>query len=88
KRHDGPRGLAPYLDRGSLADKVYSMIPTVEEYDGKLYGVLECRLREPLTEQEYEQLCSEWSGQMSDGFGEGLEQQEIKVDDGVLNIHL
>ncbi|MEG0825615.1 MAG: hypothetical protein RSG86_07695 [Oscillospiraceae bacterium] len=88
KRHDGPRGLAPYLDRGSLADKVYSMMPTVEEYDGKLYGVLECRLREPLTEQEYEQLCSEWSGQMSDGFGESLEQQEIKVDDGVLNVHL
>lgn len=87
-RRDGNRGLAPYLDRGSLADKVYSMIPTVEEYGGRLFGVLECQLREPLTEQEYTDLCSQWEGQESDGYGEGLEQQEIKVADGVINVHL
>lgn len=87
-RRDGNRGLAPYLDRGSLADKVYSMIPTVEEYGGRLFGVLECQLREPLTGQEYTDLCSQWEGQESDGYGEGLEQQEIKVADGVINVHL
>lgn len=83
-----PRGLAPYLRDDRLADKVYSMIPTVEEYGGMLFGVLECRLREPLTDAEYATLCEEWEGQASDGYGEGLEQHEIKIEDGILFVHL
>ena len=38
---EGERVLAPYLNNKLLERKVYSMTPTVEEWDGKLWGVLE-----------------------------------------------
>ncbi len=43
--------------------------------EGELYGVLICEITEYLTEREICVLKDYWTGQMSDGWGEGFEQQ-------------
>lgn len=83
---EGDRGLAVYLHNALLGRKVYSMNPTVEEWDGRLWGVLEVQTRGVLSEGELRGLTEEWSGQCSDGWGEGFEQREIKIDQGELNV--
>lgn len=82
--YDTGRGLAEYLDRGSLGNKVQSLIPHVELHGDKLWIVADIRLREPLSSPEMLELKDWWEGQLSDGWGEGIEQREIKVDRGEL----
>ena len=48
--------------------------------------MIECRVTEPLNEREMYELIDDISGQLSDGWGEGFEQQDIRVSDGVLNV--
>ena len=80
---EGERGLAVYLD-DDLSRKVYSINPTVEEWNGELWGVTQVQTYGTLSLSELVEL-NEWiSSQFSDGWGEGLEQREIKVDDGEL----
>lgn len=82
------RGMMHYFDEDrAVAGKVLDARPTVEEYNGKLYGVLECRIREPLTPEELNKLTCFWNGQESDGWGEGFEQRDIEVEGGRLNVH-
>ena len=52
----------------------------------RLYGVLECKISEPLTEEEIKVLKEYWTGQMSDGWGEGFEQRPINVEDGEIYV--
>ncbi len=78
------RGLAEYLDRGSLGNKLQSLIPHVEVHGDKLWIVADIRLREMLSSTEMLELKDWWRGQLSDGWGEGIEQREIKVDRGEL----
>jgi predicted house-cleaning noncanonical NTP pyrophosphatase (MazG superfamily) len=40
-----------------------------------------------LSKKELEEVKEYWEGQESDGWGEGFEQQDIPVEDGVLNVH-
>ena len=40
---EGDRGLAVYLHDAALESKVYSMKPTVESWQGELWGVLEVK---------------------------------------------
>ncbi len=81
---EGERGLAVYLDNEMLKRKVYRMTPTVEEWDGRLWGVLEVQSYGRLSNSDLAAVIQEWSGQESDGWGEGFEQREIKVDSGGL----
>jgi len=82
-----PRGLMHYFDRSpAVAAKVMSAQPKVEIVDGELYGVLECKISEPLTENDIEVLKEYWTGQMSDGWGEGFEQRPIDVEDGEIYV--
>ena len=83
---EGDRALAVYLDDDALKSKVYSMKPTVEEWDGKLWGVLEVQTHGELSPSELEALKSEWCGQESDGWGEGLEQRPIRTSEGELYV--
>lgn len=77
------RGLMVYFrDDQSVENKVISAFPSIETYDGTLYGILDCRLTEPLQQEELQILKEYWLGQMSDGWGEGFEQQEIPTNDG------
>lgn len=60
------------------------MKPTVEEWNGRLWGVLEVQSYGQLSASDLEGVIKEWSGQESDGWGEGFEQREIHVDSGEL----
>lgn len=77
---ESARGLMTYFHESrDVAGKVIEARPDVECYHGELYGVLNCKLREALTEGEYEELVDFWCGQQSDGWGEGFEQREIVI---------
>ena len=80
------RGLMYYYDDENLAKKIIIASPAVKVIDGELYGVLECKLTQPLFADEVTKLKEFWTGQMSDGWGEGFEQREIKLDEGELYV--
>lgn len=82
---EGDRGLAVYLD-DDLSRKVYSINPSVEEWNGELWGVTEVQAHGELSPSELAELTDWLSGQFSDGWGEGLEQREIEVYDGELYV--
>lgn len=84
---EAARGLMHYFDRDrEVAAKVLSAVPKVEEVNGELYGVLECKVSEPLAKREVEVLKEYWTGQMSDGWGEGFEQRPVQTDRGELYV--
>lgn len=57
------------------------------EYIGDtLYGKVDIRLTEAMTDKEKAEFKDWISGQNSDGAGEGFEQQDIDTDDGALNV--
>ena len=75
------RGLMAYYEEDSpLYEKVVSAVPSVEVRNGELVGVITCQVTEPLTDSEMAEFQDWWSGQASDGWGEGFEQREIKTD--------
>lgn len=81
------RGMMKYYGEcDSLNAKVSKYEFTVEEVGGELMGVAVLTLNDDLTEKELELIKSEISGQASDGYGEGFEQNEIQTDEGALYI--
>ena len=76
-----------YREDDSVRHKVVSAVPSVEIRGNKLCGCLNVELRESLNEGEQAVLCDYISGQYSDGWGEGFEQRDIRVDDGTLAVH-
>ena len=76
-----------YHEDDFVRRKVVSAVPSVEICSNKLCGCMNVELREPLNEGEQAALCDYISGQYSDGWGEGFEQRDIRVDDGTLAVH-
>ena len=76
-----------YHEDDSVRNKVVTAIPSVEVHGNKLCGCLTVELKEPLLDDEQTVLCNYISGQYSDGWGEGFEQRDIRVDDGMLAVH-
>ena len=81
---EGGRGLANYLRNELLGRKVHSMMPAIEEWNGRLWGVLEVQSYGELSPSELAGVIEEWAGQESDGWGEVFEQREIEIDQGEL----
>ena len=82
---DDTVNMAEYFDQDEFGKrKLVSAVWGVENYRGKLYGKIECSLTEALTDEECEKLKGWISGQNSDGWGEGFEQQPIETEDGEL----
>ena len=82
---EGERGLAIYLD-DDLSQKVHSINPSVEEWNGELWGMTVVQTHGSLSPSELAELTEWLSSQFSDGWGEGMEQREIQVDDGELYV--
>lgn len=74
---EGDRGLAEYIRNRILRQKVFRMFPDVEVWQGELWGVLEIESYGKLSDTELNAVIAEWSGQASDGWGEGFEQRPI-----------
>lgn len=91
ERNSGDGGnLMLYFDgkrSPEVKSKVISAVPSVEIRGGELAGCTTVILKEPLTDTEMDILQNYLSGQFSDGWGEGFEQQEIHTGDGVLYVH-
>ena len=82
--------LEQYLDSENapyLVTHVKSIRLSVEERDGELCGCATVIVDEDLTEHGWNDLQEYLSGQYSDGWGEGFEQRDIRVEDGILNVH-
>lgn len=76
-----------YHEDDSVRSKVVSAVPSVEIHGNKLCGCLTVELKETLLDDEQTVLCNYISGQYSDGWGEGFEQRDIRVEDGTLAVH-
>lgn len=87
---DPERGLMEYYDElVEVVDKVQKAEFDVEFRDGQLWGVAKCQILDELTPWETENLIEFISGQASDGWGEGFEQQDIPLfGSDILNVHL
>ena len=85
---EAERGLMHWYDKDSLDARVRSAVFTAEARDGQLWGVAECQVIGQLSPEELTSLKDFLSGQAGDGWGEGLEQQAIRVDGGELYVHL
>ena len=83
------RGLMEYYHGEDGVDrKVRSMTVKAEEINGTLYGVGVCQVDGTLTQEELLTLKDYFTGQMSDGFGEGFEQRPLQTGAGELYVHL
>lgn len=76
-----------YDEKDSVKEKVTNLELSVVLKDEELMGCAEVTINAPLNRWEMNQLEDYLTGQYSDGWGEGFEQQDIPVEDGVLNVH-
>ena len=73
-----------YNEDDGVSEKLTSAVWSVELHGGRLFGRIDCSLKEALTAEETEALRDWLTGQCSDGLGEGFEQQPIDTMDGEL----
>lgn len=82
------RGLMEYYHKtDTINGKIKRYAMSVENVNGRLMGVATLQLHAPLTPQELETFEEQTlSGQLSDGWGEGFEQQDIKCEGRMVNV--
>ena len=79
--------MATYFRDTPLKQKIESMKWGFESVNNALWGVVDVTLNSDITPEEDEEIKDYITGQNSDGLGEGFEQQDIRVDEGILNVH-
>ncbi len=72
-------GLAAYLIDDDLAEKIVSIIPSVENVDGKLCGAITVTSRGELTEVETGKLKKELIEQLDNGWGWDFNEDMVNV---------
>ena len=77
---------AYYNGDDGIKEKLTSAVWSVEPHGDRLFGRIDCSLKEPLTTEETERLREWITGQCADGLGEGFEQQPIDTEDGKLYV--
>ena len=70
----------------ALGEKVLSLFPSVEEVDGRLYGVAVCQVKGELAPEELAELKEYCTSQYADGWGEGYEQRPRRTSYGELYV--
>ena len=71
--------MAAYLIDDDLAEKIISIIPSVENINGDLRGLMTVTLREELTEAETETLRKELVKQLDNGWGEDFNEETVNI---------
>ena len=75
--------LAAYFDGSrSVAKKLKELHFSTQNVDGVLYGCIRVELTSPFKPAEEAEFKGWLEGQCSDGYGEGLEQRTISLEDG------
>ena len=82
--NDGNDMAAYYNEDDGVSEKMTSAVWSVEMHGDRLFGRIDCSLKEALTAEETEALRDWLTGQCSDALGEGFEQQPIDTMDGQL----
>lgn len=82
--NDGNDMATYYNKDDGVSEKLTSAVWSVEMRSDRLFGRIDCSLKETLTAEETEALRDWIIGQCSDGLGEGFEQQPIDTMDGEL----
>lgn len=77
-----------FYDDDNAQAKMVTARWDVAEKNGRLFGKVDFKLREPFTAEEKEKVREWVRGQNSDGFGEGLEQRPIGTEDGDLYVSM
>ena len=77
-----------YKEQDSVYAKVRSVEFTAEVREWQLWGVANCRVIGELSPDELTDLKGFITGQASDGWGEGMDLERIRVDGGELYLHL
>lgn len=85
--HDDCNMIEYFDDNKSAREKIVSAKWGFAEIDGQYYGVVDALMKEPLNDEEENDFKDWICGQNADGLGDGFEQQEIRTNDGVLNVH-
>lgn len=80
-------GLMEYFDEDKAVEEVVeTAIPMIGVYEGKPYGIMLVKTKDDtlLNALQLRKLKEYFTGQYSDGWGEGFEQREIKTHLGNL----
>lgn len=72
-------GLAAYLIDDDLAEKITKIIPSVENINGELLGLMTVTSREELTDPEKETLRKELIRQLDSGWGDEIAEEFVTV---------
>lgn len=84
------RGLmlwyTPEDPEDEISEKVHSAHCTVEVINGELTGVITAKITGELSDESMEKFRQYCIGQLSDGWGESLEQKYMRTENGEINI--
>lgn len=89
QREDGldSENLAAYFyGSNGAVGKLKEIHFGTQNVDGVLYGSIRVELTEPLTPEENEEIREYLISQAADGYGEGIEQREIRIPDGEMYV--